>query len=314
MAETADVGNLYQYLVTSSAKLAEITKKSQFVDIPTFSVPTNILENEIVGANLGVINQGYLNTRFGKLIFKSPQEKYFIQKCESDSAIKQLSNCPLSIPFVNDSGKISTFAPSFEVNGTQLVDVVNCINTEQRLKNFWIQEYLTSKTSPLVDNKFGLKDDGLSYKVALLDEVVKGSTNSTRPSFHQMFMNFAKLVAKRSVSQKLQVGSVITSTDFNIIFSFGYNGDEKGGYNQPVLDDTGQHEDTVHAEYNALIKLDFNTPHEKIIYVTHFPCLKCARGIINANIKLVLYGEVYKNTAGIDLLRNRGVRVVRYEV
>lgn len=303
MPEVSNVTNLYQYLTGAASKLKTRCRDIDFINVPTISIPVEIAEKEITGLQPGSLSAGYLETKFGKLIFKTPQEAAFIQKCANDPEIKYLSNCQISVPYINESGKIATLTPAFYVNITQIVDVTNVITQEHRFKNFWIQEYLTNEPE--------FKEMGLLYKIALLEEKVSIDSD-TRPSFHRIFMDFANSVAKRSVSQKLQVGSVITSADSNIIFSFGYNGDEKGGSNQPVVDETGKHEDTVHSEYNALIKLDFNSPQDKILYVTHSPCLKCARSIVNANIKLVIFNQVYKDTAGVNLLRARGIRVVQY--
>jgi dCMP deaminase len=62
---------------------------------------------------------------------------------------------------------------------------------------------------------------------------------------------------------------------------------------------------------NALIKLDFNSPKKKKMYVSLSPCKMCAKAIINARIDEVIYSEEYRDTSGIDLLRHAGIKVRR---
>jgi dCMP deaminase len=65
----------------------------------------------------------------------------------------------------------------------------------------------------------------------------------------------------------------------------------------------------IHAEINALIKCDYNNPKDKKMYVTLSPCCVCAKAIINAGIKEVVYKEKYKDSSGIDILQSCGISV-----
>lgn len=65
----------------------------------------------------------------------------------------------------------------------------------------------------------------------------------------------------------------------------------------------------IHAEVNALIKLDFNSPKRKKMYVSLSPCRMCAKAIVNARIDEVVYIEEYRDPAGANLLREAGVKV-----
>ena len=65
----------------------------------------------------------------------------------------------------------------------------------------------------------------------------------------------------------------------------------------------------IHAEENALIKLDYNNPKRKKMYVTLSPCEGCAMKIVNAGIDEVIYLERYEQSNGIDILIDAGIKV-----
>jgi len=124
-----------------------------------------------------------------------------------------------------------------------------------------------------------------------------------------VWSSFASTISQRSTDPKIKVGCVIVPFDNTGVLSLGYNGDHKGGSNERESNDTG-FSGFIHVEINALIKMDFNNPKDKKMYLTHSPCKMCAKAIINANIKEVNYIEEYKSdTTGIDLLVKHGVKV-----
>jgi dCMP deaminase len=130
-----------------------------------------------------------------------------------------------------------------------------------------------------------------------------------RLSWDQVWSSFAQTISQRSTDTKIKVGCVIVPFDNTGVLSLGYNGDHKGGSNERESNDTG-FSGFIHAEINALIKMDFNNPKDKKMYLTHSPCKMCAKAIINANIKEVNYIDEYKSdTTGIDLLIKHGVKV-----
>lgn len=65
-------------------------------------------------------------------------------------------------------------------------------------------------------------------------------------------------------------------------------------------------------EVNALIKLVFNSPKRKKMYVTLSPCKMCAKAIVNAGIGEVIFAEEYRDTTGIDILKSAGIKVKKY--
>jgi dCMP deaminase len=133
-----------------------------------------------------------------------------------------------------------------------------------------------------------------------------------RISWKALWIEMATLVSLRSADEKMRVGCIVVSADNTKILSLGYNGDHMGGPN--VRDSMeGGNSGFIHAEVNALIKLDFSSHLEKIMYVTHSPCEMCAKAIINAGIKKVYYNELYSEK-GLDLLRSSNINVEKIEL
>ena len=115
-----------------------------------------------------------------------------------------------------------------------------------------------------------------------------------RPCWEEYFMSVAYLISKRSSCERLHVGCVIVN-DKRIITT-GYNGHIKNSPHISVIRD-GHEQMTIHAETNAItdaasrgVKLS-----ESIAYVTHYPCINCAKNLIAAGIKEIIYAEDYKN-------------------
>lgn len=135
--------------------------------------------------------------------------------------------------------------------------------------------------------------------------------NISRPSWHRTWMDIAKLVAERSYDPRLKVGTIIVSDDNTRLLSLGYNGNYRGGPHRPDSDDPGQ-SGFIHAEVNALVKCDYNFNRKKIMYLTHSPCVQCAKLIVNANIAEVIYDAQYRDISGLTILRTCGIIVNRF--
>lgn len=133
-----------------------------------------------------------------------------------------------------------------------------------------------------------------------------------RPSWDNIWMKFAHSIAKRSCDQKYQVGAVIVNSENTQVLSIGYNGDQKGGSNKRDSTETGQ-SGFIHAEINALIKMNYNNPCKKKMYLTLSPCEVCAKAIVNAGINELIYANFYahgKNS--IRILNQAGIVVRRH--
>lgn len=130
----------------------------------------------------------------------------------------------------------------------------------------------------------------------------------SRPSWDNIWLDFASTISKRSYDPHFQVGCCVVSEDNCQVLAIGYNGNHKGGPNERESQTPGE-SGFIHAEINALIKLDYNNPKKKKMYLTLSPCRQCAKAIINGGIDKVFFKTVYRDTSGIDLLRDSGIIV-----
>ena len=119
-------------------------------------------------------------------------------------------------------------------------------------------------------------------------------------------MEFAHSIAKRSYDPRHQVGAVIVTDDNTQVLSVGYNGNYAGGPNEVESESPGE-SGMIHAEINALLKMDYNNPKEKKLYLTLSPCRMCAKAIVNAGISQVFYSEAYRDTSGLEILSLAGI-------
>lgn len=136
-----------------------------------------------------------------------------------------------------------------------------------------------------------------------------------RPSWDEYFMAMAILMASRSPCERLHVGCVLVSSGehSNRVIAAGYNGFLPGSpHVSRVRDDHEQ--GTVHAEQNAIadaarrgVGLQGAT-----VYITHFPCINCAKILCAAGIKLIKYLDDYKNDPiALELLEEAGIEVIK---
>ena len=137
--------------------------------------------------------------------------------------------------------------------------------------------------------------------------------NNMRPAWNDIWINFAETISQRSADSKYKVGAVVVNSENTQVLSIGYNGDQKGGPNRRQSDETGK-SGFIHAEINALIKMDYNNPCIKKMYLTLSPCEVCAKAIVNANINEVIFNELYEDGyPGLDILIDAGIKVSKYE-
>ena len=98
----------------------------------------------------------------------------------------------------------------------------------------------------------------------------------------------------------------MVSSDNTRVLAMGYNGNYAGGpdgCDSVVPGKCG----CLHAEINALLKMDYHDPCEKHMYITLSPCVACAKAIINAGIKKVFYDQKYRDDAGLAVLLEAGI-------
>lgn len=170
-----------------------------------------------------------------------------------------------------------------------------------------------------------------------------------KQKFVSLYMDWANRVAQLSHAKRLQVGAVIVKDD--TVISYGYNGmpagwdndcedreymsGDAGGWLNP--DEIGEQwpfaewcdndqaftkryrlktkPEVLHAESNAIAKLakGNNSGLDAELFVTHAPCIECAKLIFQSGIKKVYYNENYRSDAGINFLAQSGIDIEKIE-
>ncbi len=126
-------------------------------------------------------------------------------------------------------------------------------------------------------------------------------------------MEFAKLIARRSTCKRLQVGTVITTTDYRKVLAVGYNGNASGLPNTCDRDEPGNC-GCLHSEENAAINCDAPRQTDKFVFVTHLPCMACAKRLINlGNVRKIVFWKDYRNQDSLDILRTVGIEVEQFQ-
>lgn len=138
--------------------------------------------------------------------------------------------------------------------------------------------------------------------------------------YHTMYMDIAERVSQMSFAERLKVGCVIEKE--GRIISMGWNGMPSG------MDNICEHcfvagngtydhvqlvtrKEVIHAERNAIDKLSSSNESGKnaVMYITHSPCLECAKSIYTAGIRAIFYKNDYRSDDGILFLKNQNVIV-----
>jgi dCMP deaminase len=146
-------------------------------------------------------------------------------------------------------------------------------------------------------------------------------SKNNRPTWDEYWMNIVEQVGKRSTCMRRNIGAVVVKD--NIIVSTGFNGAPRG---LPHCIEIGCLRDElkipsgtmheicrgVHAEQNAIIRGDPLRMDGATLYVNAKPCKICAKMIVNAGLKKVVYVEIYPDDEGIKILQDAGIQTVAY--
>ena len=139
----------------------------------------------------------------------------------------------------------------------------------------------------------------------------------TQEQSDKYYIKVAKLCSKNSYAIKLQVGAIIVKD--GQIMSDGFNGTPCGFENKCEVKSMDGSLHTLsyvlHAESNAILKCAKygRATNGSTLYITHSPCIECAKLIIQAGIIRVVYLEEYKTLDGIELLKRIGIKVEKFE-
>ena len=134
-----------------------------------------------------------------------------------------------------------------------------------------------------------------------------------KPKFIQAYMEVGKTFANLSTAKRLQVGAIVVKDDR--IISIGYNGMPSGWTNEcEYTQENGtlkSKPEVLHAETNAIAKLARSSESGEgaTIFITHAPCLDCAKLIYQSGIREVYYETEYRATEGVDFLIKSEIKV-----
>lgn len=162
-----------------------------------------------------------------------------------------------------------------------------------------------------------------------------------KQKFIDAYMDVAERFAQLSSAKRLQVGAIVVKD--NRIISIGYNGMPSGWTNDcedvaESMTDNPWHDyamlkengwefqngsyvklktkpEVLHAETNAIAKLarSSESGEGSVLFVTHQPCIDCAKLIYQSGIKTVYYGQPYRSEAGVNFLKKSNIEVVKVE-
>jgi len=140
-----------------------------------------------------------------------------------------------------------------------------------------------------------------------------------KDKFIDAYMDVAERFAKLSSARRLHVGAIVVKDDR--IISIGYNGMPSGWDNDcedKVWTQDGDYTlktkpEVLHAETNAIAKLAKSNESGMgaTMFITHAPCLDCAKLIYQSGIGSVLYRNSYRDTSGVTFLEKSGIQVTQ---
>jgi dCMP deaminase len=131
--------------------------------------------------------------------------------------------------------------------------------------------------------------------------------------YDKAYLRLALSWAQLSHCSRKKVGAIIVKD--SIIISDGYNGTPAGFDNCCENEEGNTHWYVLHAEANAILKVarSSNNCKDATLYLTHSPCKDCSKLVLQSGITRLVYQEAYKDTSGIDFLKNAGLEVVQLE-
>lgn len=136
-----------------------------------------------------------------------------------------------------------------------------------------------------------------------------------KPKMIGAFMECAEVFARLSTANRLKVGSIIVKDDR--VVSIGFNGTPPGWPSNNCEGVDGKTlPEVIHAEMNSISKLARSSESGKgaTMFVTHSPCMSCAKAIYSAGIVQVYYKTPYKDLSGVDFLQKCGITVAQFEL
>ena len=131
-----------------------------------------------------------------------------------------------------------------------------------------------------------------------------------KDKFVKAYMEVAKTFANLSHAKRLNVGAIVVKDDR--IISIGYNGMPSGWENECEIENTTKPQ-VLHAESNAIAKLARSNDSGlgADLFITHSPCIECAKLIYQSGISTVYYKDNYRSNDGIEFLEKSNIKVTK---
>ena len=149
----------------------------------------------------------------------------------------------------------------------------------------------------------------MNTKSDVTQDVMAIEIDRKQQKIDERYLRMARIWAENSYCKRRQVGALIVKDQ--MIISDGYNGTPAGFENvcEDELNVTKPY--VLHAEANAITKVAASNNNSKgaTIYITSSPCIECAKLIIQAGIRRVVFAEMYHTEEGVGLLKRAGVTV-----
>ena len=135
-----------------------------------------------------------------------------------------------------------------------------------------------------------------------------------RKKYDTKYLEMAKIWSDLSHAKRTKVGVILVKD--NTIIADGYNGTPQGFENECEDEQNTTKWYVLHAEANAILKVARSTQssQDSTLYVTLSPCKECAKLIVQAGIKRVLYISEYRDTTGIEFLKKTGIDCQKMDI
>jgi len=132
--------------------------------------------------------------------------------------------------------------------------------------------------------------------------------------YHKTYLKMATEWSSLSCCSRKKVGALIVKD--GAIISDGFNGTPKGFPNECEDANGNTYWYVLHAEANAILKVSKSSQSTDgaVLYVTYSPCKECSKLIIQSGIKRVFYNEEYRDIAGLQILREAGVDILKLDL
>ncbi len=146
-----------------------------------------------------------------------------------------------------------------------------------------------------------------------MEGFIKYDNPSKQERYDRAYLRMAQQWSELSHCSRKQVGALLVKE--GMIISDGYNGTPTGFPNTCENDDGNTHWYVLHAEANAIMKVakSHNSARNSTLYITLSPCKECSKLVLQCGIKRLVYSREYKDTSGVDFLRDSGSEIVRIE-